>query len=80
MAYYILTDHPPFEADTPIKVMFAHAHNEEGVPAVRRRKRDVYDPWWTPEPTPRSRRGPGKPKSKGTRLSYTPPPWRGGPE
>lgn len=26
VAYYLLTGHPPFESDKPLKVMFAHAH------------------------------------------------------
>ena len=62
----------------PQSTLRAIATHEDDEPPVRTRDDDLYDPWWTPVPTRRSRRGARKPKSKGTRLSYTPPPWRGG--
>ena len=53
----------------------------EGIPPVRNGSTDWGEMReWTPRITRRARRGTQKRKAEKSRLKYTPPPWRGGPE
>jgi len=35
VGYYLLVGHPPFEGDKPLRVMFAHVHDEVVAPSLR---------------------------------------------